>query len=171
MKQASILLSGLLLLTNCTAQEETISQQDIQKTKGNPVQKSKSKYGELTNEDEQNKLSIALVMNAIIPTPEFSTLEIINEGNQTYLASPEYTIEKFEDGGWLEVPFPKDTLLEGRTEFVGRGGGYYNQVNNEMLEKMMSEEGKYRLVKVLKAKEKSQEDVVLAHIMTIGRKK
>lgn len=170
MKRAAIWMTGLLLLTGCTAQEETISHQDINKIKVSPDQK-KSKYGELPNEDEQNKLSIALVIDAIYPSPEFSTLEIYNNGTNTYLVSPKYTIEKFVDGAWYEIAFPKDVIFDGRTEFIGPGGGYHHKINNRMMEKMIAKEGKYRFVKVLKAKGVDKDDVVLAHVITVGGKK
>lgn len=170
MKRFTILLAGMLLLTGCESHSEPISQNEPLQTKVEPGQKVKSKYRELTSEDKQNNLRIALMMHPVIPAPEFSSLEIYNNGSHTFLAVPEYTVEKFIDGAWYEVPFRKEASFEGRTEYIGPDGGYHQKLNNKMLDEMISEEGKYRLVKVLKAKEKGQPDVVLAHTITVGTK-
>ncbi|MBT2641761.1 hypothetical protein J7I80_05965 [Bacillus sp. ISL-41] len=170
MNRVAILLTGALLLTGCTSQQEPISQNEPLQTKVATDQKIKSKYRELTSEDQQNNLRIALMMHPIKPAPEFSFLEIYNNGSHTFLSSPEYTVEKFIDGAWYEVPFPKEASLEGRTEYIGPNGGYHQKINNKMLDEMISEEGKYRLLKVLKAKEKGQQDLVLAHTITVGAK-
>jgi len=170
MKRGTILLARMLLLTGCTSQQESISHNEPLQTKVAPDQKVKSKYRELTSEDKQNNLRIALMMHPVIPAPEFSSLEIYNNGSHTFLAVPEYTVEKFIDGAWYEVPFRKEASFEGRTEYIGPGGGYHQKINNKMLDDMISEKGKYRLVTVLKAKEKGQPDVVLAHTITVGTK-
>lgn len=170
MKIAAFLLAGLLVLTSCAPDEETISNHSMKKISDTSVQKNKSKYGELTNEVKHNNLSIALLMHPIYPEPEFSILEIYNKGSLTFSADSEFTVEKLIDGTWYEVSFPKEASFEGGTEFIGPGGGYHQKIDNKMLKEMISEEGKYRLIKVLKAKENGQKDLVLAHTINVGMK-
>ncbi|MBT2661681.1 hypothetical protein J7E35_11475 [Bacillus sp. ISL-45] len=168
MKIAAFLLAGSLVLTSCAAYEDTNSNHSMKKISETSVQKNKSKYGELTHEDKHNNLGFALMMQPINPAPEFSILEIYNKGSLTFLADSELTVEKFIDGAWYEVLIPREASFEGETEFIGPGGGYHQKIENNMLKEMISEEGKYRLIKVLKAKEKGQKDVVLAHTINVG---
>jgi hypothetical protein len=167
MKRAAILLSGLLLLTGCTAQEESISQHDIKIEKVTTEHKNKSKYGGLTNEDKNTNITMGVGIELIYPAPEYSTLGITNNGNHTYLVSPEYTIEKFIDGAWVEVPLPKGFVIDGKTAYIGPGGRYHQKIKTPGDKNIYKNEGKYRLVKVLKPKEKDQKEVVLAHVITI----
>ncbi|WP_336990261.1 immunoglobulin-like domain-containing protein [Bacillus infantis] len=170
MKKAAILLSGLLLLTGCTAQEESISQHDIKIEKVTTEQNKKSKYGELTDFDKNTNVTMRVTIEAIYPSPEYSMLGITNDGDQTYLVSPDYSIEKFIDGVWVEVPLAKESSIDGKTAYLGPGGSYHQKIKAPGDKNIYKSEGKYRLVKVLKSKEKNQEDVILANVTTIGGK-
>ncbi|MBT2641762.1 hypothetical protein J7I80_05970 [Bacillus sp. ISL-41] len=164
MKRFTILLAGMLLLTACEPYQETISQHSNKEISAASVQKNKSKYGELTNEDKE--IVMAGEMYLMLPPPPIENLGISNNGSQTYLVSPEFMIEKLHDGAWYEMPLPEGTDFVGKTAYIGPGGRYHQKINN-VFDKKYYTNGKYRLIKVLKPKEKGQKDVVLALTLTI----
>lgn len=166
MKRFTILLAGMLLLTGCEPDQETISQHSNKEISAISVQKTKSKYGELTNEDKEKKIVMAGEMYLILPPPPIENLGISNNGSHTYLVSPEFTIERFHDGAWYEIPLPEGADFVGKTAYMGPGGKYHQKVNNVFGKKYYTS-GKYRLVKILKPKEEGQKDVVLALTLTI----
>lgn len=158
--RVTILIMIILLITGCSETSESSKDTaDIKKIPESSI-RTESPYGDLPKMDKEIKLSMAMEVTLQLPAPDSPSLVIANTGSETFLVDSEYLLEKNMDGVWYQVPLT-EIDLDGKIVLLGPGGVYEQKVKFPQEERAL-DKGKYRVVKVLQAKDR-EDEIVLAH--------